>query len=66
MGTEVAASMEIEGIRISSESVRHVLTGYAPRNEAEEKIYCMKLGLLMSQEYGYREKTQYLNKYFYG
>ena len=45
MEDEIAASMEIEGIRTSSESVRHILTGYAPRNEAEEKICGMKPGL---------------------
>lgn len=45
MGDEIAASMEIEGIRTSRENVRHILTGYAPRNESEEKIYGMKLGL---------------------
>ena len=45
MSDEIAASMEIEGIRTSSESVRHILMGYTPRNEAEEKIYGMTLGL---------------------
>ena len=45
MTEEIHATFQIESIRSSRNSVRHILNGYAPRNEEESRIYGMKRGL---------------------
>ena len=45
MTEEIHATFQIEGIRSSRNSIRHILNGYAPRNEEESRIYGMKRGL---------------------
>lgn len=45
MTEEIHATFQIESIRSSRNSIRHILNGYAPRNEEESRIYGMKRGL---------------------
>lgn len=45
MTEEIHATFRIESIRSSRNSIRHILNGYAPRNEEESRIYGMKRGL---------------------
>lgn len=45
MTEEIHATFQIENIRSSRNSIRHILNGYAPRNEEESRIYGMKRGL---------------------
>ena len=45
MTEEIHATFQIESIRSSRNSIRHILNGYAPRNEEETRIYGMKRGL---------------------
>ena len=45
MTEEILATFQIESIRSSRNSIRHILNGYAPRNEEESRIYGMKRGL---------------------
>lgn len=42
--TEIVSTLSIEQIKTSRESVRKVLSGFAPQNEAETKIVGMKKG----------------------
>ena len=44
MTEEIHATFQIESIRSSRNSIRHILNGYAPRNEEESRIYGMKRG----------------------
>lgn len=46
MTEEIHATFQIESIRSSRNSIRHILNGYAPRNEEESRIYGMKRGLV--------------------
>ena len=45
MTEEIHATFQIESIHSSRNSIRHILSGYAPRNEEESRIYGMKRGL---------------------
>ena len=45
MTEEIHATFQIESIHSSRNSIRHILNGYAPRNEEESRIYGMKRGL---------------------
>ena len=45
MTEEIHATFQIESIHSSRNSIRHILNGYAPRNEEESHIYGMKRGL---------------------
>ena len=45
MTEEIHATFQIESIRSSRNSIRHILNGYAPRNEEESRIYGMKRSL---------------------
>ena len=45
MTEEIHATFQIESIRSSRNIIRHILNGYAPRNEEESRIYGMKRGL---------------------
>lgn len=45
MTEEIHATFQIESIHSSRNSIRHILNGYAPRNEEEARIYGMKRGL---------------------
>lgn len=45
MTEEIHATFQIESIHFSRNSIRHILNGYAPRNEEESRIYGMKRGL---------------------
>lgn len=45
MEEEIISTFRIEQIDTTRESVRRVLSGYAPNNEAENRIYGMKRGL---------------------
>lgn len=45
MTEEIHATLQIESIQSSRSSIRHIFSGYAPRNEEESRIYGMKLGL---------------------
>lgn len=45
MTEEIHATFQIESIRSSRNSIRHILNGYAPRNEEESRIYGVKRGL---------------------
>lgn len=45
MTEEIHATFQIESIRSSRNSIRHILNGYSPRNEEESRIYGMKRGL---------------------
>lgn len=45
MEDEIISTFSIEQIDTSRDSVRKILSGYAPANRAEERIYSMKKGL---------------------
>jgi Fic family protein len=45
MADEIEASLSIESIRTSRHSIRRILAGYAPQNEAESRVFGMKRGL---------------------
>ncbi len=45
MENEIAATLSIESIDFSRDSVRKILRGYAPVDESEKRIYGLKLGL---------------------
>ena len=45
MEEEIAATLTIESIDFSRESVRRILTGFAPADDREERIYGLKKGL---------------------
>ncbi|WP_373484548.1 Fic family protein [Acetobacterium sp.] len=45
MTTEIQATLAIENITSSRESIRHILTGYAPQDESEQRLWGMKKGL---------------------
>ena len=45
MEDEIGSTLKIEGIDTSRDSVRRILQGYAPVEEAEKRIYGMKRGL---------------------
>lgn len=45
MTEEIHATFQIESIHSARNSIRHILNGYAPRDEQEERIYGMKRGL---------------------
>lgn len=45
MEEEISSTLEIEGVDTSRDSVRRILRGYAPGNDAESRIYGMKRGL---------------------
>lgn len=45
MEDEIVSTLSIEQIDTSRDSVRRILTGYAPASEAENRIYGMKRGL---------------------
>ena len=45
MTEEINATFQIEIIRSTSNSIRQIMNGYAPRNEEESRIYGMKRGL---------------------
>lgn len=45
MENEIASTLAIEGIEFSMDSVRKIFKGYAPADESENRIYCMKKGL---------------------
>lgn len=45
MTEEIHATFQIESIHSTRNSIRHILNGYAPRDEQEERIYGMKRGL---------------------
>ena len=45
MEDEIASSLTIEDIDFTRDSVRKIMTGYAPSDESEERIYGMKKGL---------------------
>ena len=45
METEVYATLDIESIHSSRESIRKIFNGYAPDGKKEERIYGMKKGL---------------------
>ena len=45
MEEEIVSTLSIEQIDTSRDSVRKILSGYAPANESEKRIYAMKKGL---------------------
>lgn len=45
MTEEIHATLQIENIHSTRNSIRHILNGNAPRNEEENRIYGMKRGL---------------------
>lgn len=45
MTEELHATLQIENIHSTRNSIRHILNGNAPRNEEENRIYGMKRGL---------------------
>lgn len=45
MEEEIYASLTIENINTSRDSIRRILNGYAPRSDDESRIHGMKLGL---------------------
>ena len=45
MEDEILSTFTIEQIHTSRDSVRRILSGYAPANESENRIYGMKKGL---------------------
>lgn len=45
MTTEIQATLAIENINSTRESIRHILTGYAPHDESEQRLWGMKKGL---------------------
>lgn len=45
MAEEIHATFQIESIHSSRNSIRHILNGFAPRDEQEARIYGMKRGL---------------------
>lgn len=45
MTEEIHATLQIENIHSTRNSIRYILNGYAPRNEEENRIYGMKRGL---------------------
>ena len=45
MTDEIQASLAIENIETSRESIRRILKGYAPENKNENRLYGMKKGL---------------------
>ena len=45
MTEEIYATLQIENIHSTRNSIRHILNGNAPRNEEENRIYGMKRGL---------------------
>lgn len=45
MEDEIASSLTIEDIDFTRDSVRKIMTGYAPSDESENRIYGMKKGL---------------------
>lgn len=45
MTEEIHATLQIENINSTRNSIRHILNGNAPRNEEENRIYGMKRGL---------------------
>lgn len=45
MTEEIHATFQIESIHSTRNSIRHILNGYAPRDEQEARIYGMKCGL---------------------
>lgn len=45
MENEILSTFTIEQIETSRDSVRKILSGYAPSNESEDRIYGMKKGL---------------------
>lgn len=51
MEDEILSTFEIENINTSRESIRKILSGYAPKDESEERIYGMKKGLEFISDY---------------
>lgn len=45
MTEEIQSTLAIENIISSRESIRHILTGYAPQDESEQRLWGMKKGL---------------------
>ena len=45
MEEEIASTLTIENIDFSRDSVRKILLGYAPSDDSEQRIYCLKKGL---------------------
>lgn len=45
MEEEIHASLKIESIESSRDSIRRILGGQAPRNDSEKRVYGMKCGL---------------------
>ena len=45
MTEEIHATLQIENIHSTRNSIRYILNGYAPRNEEESRIYGIKRGL---------------------
>lgn len=54
MENEIVSSLTIENIDFTRDSVRKILTGYAPSNESEDRIYGMKKGLEFISEPAHR------------
>lgn len=61
MEDEIFSSMQIESIHSSRQSIRRILGGSAPRDEAEDRIYGMKCGLdfIADRANGITEKNLY-------
>ena len=45
MTDEIGSTLAIENIASSRESIRHILCGYAPKDESEHRLFGMKKGL---------------------
>lgn len=45
MTEEIHATLQIENIHSTRQSIRRILNGYAPRDEEESRIYGIKRGL---------------------
>ena len=56
MEDEISSTLTIESIDFSRDSVRKIMSGYAPSDESENRIYGLKKGALRSSS-SYRSPT---------